>query len=81
MADSPIPMLLAASGAAAEFCGRAEIWPLFEKWLSEGIEGKVDEAEVSRETMFLAAQVTLMILHGIEKEMIVAGFADLLSEN
>lgn len=81
MADSPIPMLLAASGAAAEFCGRPEIWPVFEQWLAEGIEEKVDDADVCRETMHAAATVTLMILREIEKEMIPGRFADLLGSS
>lgn len=81
MAESPILTLLAAAGAAAEFCGRPEIWPLFEEWLSEGIQGKVDDASVSRDTMFIAASATLMIVHGIEKEMIADGFANLLASS
>jgi hypothetical protein len=78
--DDLLPTILAAGGTAAEFCSRPEIWPLFEKWLHEDMEGEPD-GSVSREFMSVTAAVTLLLVQGIEREMIAARFADLLGSS
>lgn len=78
MADSPLPVLLAASGVAAEFCARPEIWPLFEDFLTEGMEG-IPDGNVNREFLHLSSAVILLLVQGMEREMIADKFSDLLA--
>jgi len=80
MAENPLPMLLAASGVAAEFCAKPEIWPLFEEFLVEGMDGTPDDS-VSREFLHLTASVILVLVQAMERESIADQFADLLAEN
>jgi len=72
-----LPTILAAGGTAAEFCSRPEVWPLFEQWLHEGMDGKPD-GSVTREFMSVTAAVMLLLVQGIERETIAEQFADLL---
>lgn len=81
MADNNfLPTILAAGGTAAEFCSRPDIWPLFEQWLHEGMTGEPD-GSVTQEFMSVTAAVTLLLVQGIEREMIAEQFADLLQSS
>lgn len=74
--DEALPTILAAGGTAAEFCSRPEIWPLFEKWL---YDDKQPDGEVTREFMSVTASVTLLLVQGIEREMLHEQVADFLA--
>ena len=80
MPDNPLPILLAASGVAAEFCARPEIWPLFEDFLTEGMQG-IPGSDINREFLHVSSAVILLLVQAIEREMIADRFADLLSES
>jgi len=77
--DSPVPMLLALTGIAAEFCAQPEIWPLFREFMEEGMEKGV--SEVPREAMNAASGIIVMMLQRLEGEMLDMEFTDLLSTN
>lgn len=77
MHDSPVPMLLALTGIAAEFCAQPEIWPLFREFMEEGMEKGT--GEVPPEAMHAASGVIVMMLQRLEGEMLDTEFADLLS--
>lgn len=79
MHDSPVPMLLALTGLAAEFCAQEEIWPLFREFMEEGMEKGV--GEVPREAMQAASGIIVTMMQRLENEMLNAEFADLLSSN
>lgn len=79
MHDSPVPMLLALTGIAAEFCAQSEIWPLFREFMEEGMEKGV--GEVPREAMHTASGIIAMMVQRLEGEMLDAEFADLLGTN
>lgn len=78
--DNFLPTVLAAGGTAAEFCSRPEIWPLFEKWLHEDMDGEPD-GSVTREFMSVTATVTLLLVQGIEREMLSEEMENLLSSS
>lgn len=79
MHDSPLPMLLALAGIAAEFCAQPEMWPMFREFLEEGMEKGV--GEVPREAMNAASGLIVMMMQRIEGDMLEAEYADLLSAN
>lgn len=79
MHDSPVPMLLALTGIAAEFCAQPEIWPLFREFMEEGMEKGT--GEVPPEAMRMASGIIVMMLQRLEGEMLDTEFADLLSTN
>jgi hypothetical protein len=76
--DDLLPMVLAASGTAAEFCARPEIWPHFEQWLRDGLDGETDDS-VTPEFMSTSATVVLVLIQAIERETIARNFSDLLA--
>lgn len=79
MHDSPVPLLLALTGIAAEFCAQPEMWPMFREFLEEGMEKGV--GEVPREAMHSASSLVVMMVQRLEGEMLEAEYADLLSTN
>lgn len=79
MHDSPLPMLLALAGIAAEFCAQPEMWPMFREFMEEGMEKGV--GEVPREAMQAASGIIVTMVQRLENEMLDAEFADLLSTN
>lgn len=79
MHDSPVPMLLALTGIAAEFCAQPEMWPLFQEFMEEGMEKGV--GEVPREAMHAASGVIVTMVQRLEAEILDTEFADLLSTN
>ncbi len=79
MHDSPLPMLLALAGIAAEFCAQPEMWPMFREFLEEGMEKGV--GEVPREAMKSASSLIVMMVQRIEGDMLDTEYAHLLSAN
>lgn len=79
MHDSPVPMLLALTGVAAEFCAQPEMWPLFREFLEEGMEKGA--GEVPREALHAASSLVVMMVERVERDMMTQEFADLLSKN
>lgn len=74
--DELLPTVLAAGGTAAEFCSRPEIWPLFEKWL---YEDKEPDGEVTQDFMSMTATVTLLLVQGLEREVLAEQAAEFLA--
>lgn len=73
-----LPTILAAAGTTAEFCSQPHIWPQFEEWLHEvRVDGETD-SDVTREFMSIVGAVMLLMVQGLEREMIAERFADLL---
>lgn len=79
MHDSPVPMLLALTGIAAEFCAQPEIWPLFREFMEEGMEKGV--GEIPPLAMHVASGVIVTMVQRLEGEMLDAEFEDLLSRD
>ena len=77
MHDSPVPVLLALMGVAAEFCAQAEMWPLFREFLEEGMEKGT--GEIPREAMHAASSLIMVMVQRLEQDMLDGEFADLLS--
>ena len=76
--ESPLPMMMAAAGTAAEFCSRPEVWSSYEEWLREGIDGEPDET-VTREFLSATARVMLMIIQGMEQQIISERFTQIVT--
>ena len=79
MHDSPVPVLLALMGVAAEFCAQPEMWPLFREFLEEDMEEGT--GEVPREAMHAASSLMVMMVQRLERDMMAQEFADLLAQN
>ena len=79
MHDSPVPVLLALAGIAAEFCAQPEMWPLFKEFLEEDMEKGT--GEVPREAMNAVSSLMVMMVQRLEKDMMAQEFADLLAQN
>ncbi len=75
--DELLPTVLAAGGTAAQFCAQSHIWPMFEEWLHDG---QAPDGTVSREFMSVAAAVTLLLVQGIEREILAEECASFLAE-
>ena len=78
MHDSPVPVLLALAGIAAEFCAQPEMWPLFREFLEEGMERGT--GEVPREALHAASSLMVMMVERLERDMMAQEFADLLAQ-
>jgi hypothetical protein len=74
--DDLLPTVLAAGGTAAEFCSQPEIWPLFEKWL---YGDRRPDGEVTQDFMSLTATISLLLVQGIEREMLAGQAAEFLA--
>lgn len=79
MHDSPVPVLLALTGIAAEFCAQPEMWPLFREFLEEGMERGT--GEVPREALHAASSLMVMMVERLERDMMAQEFADLLAQS